>query len=444
MKQFTAPPTDTPDSLYQSGPWALDHQYLQASLDDRLSEELTDLDAWLTQTPAESHLRLLTMTRFSNVIRHIYPDAIVVPQGSAATETTLPVSDIDLVIFNVPESPIVVLKTVLKTFFKAEMICQGIVVAKATVPIAKLIERPYGFHIDISMSNFDGALNIPRIQRTIENFPFFRPLLMFLKLFTFAHKADDPSRGGLGSIQLVNLALFALQTFGPDGTLAAALLHMLDLFGHRLNYFLTAISTVDGGRLFSKRSINLLTADCPHALVCENPQIRGRFIGDKTSVSLLFRDSCRNALEVLHNYDYTRETGITAFMPNIDPIIARRAELIKWHQLLVEDPDQFAIEAMNVPKHGLGHPSAERPQHQEPKRTKERDPPTEVKNEPNPGKKKKKNRKKKEQAEKKESRNLYGIWEQLQDELLWNRRDRYTAIQNDAKQRSTTPPRYRR
>jgi hypothetical protein len=45
------------DDSYEDGPWELNHRYLQECIEERLSEELTDLDAWLSPSDSEMHLR---------------------------------------------------------------------------------------------------------------------------------------------------------------------------------------------------------------------------------------------------------------------------------------------------------------------------------------------------------------------------------------------------
>jgi DNA polymerase sigma len=111
------PRDDLPsDDPYEAGPWALNHRYLQESLEEQLSEELTDLDAWLS--PSDS-------------------GSVVIPQGSTATASCLPDSDIGLIIFNIsPElQPITVMKSLVKIFHRTRMICKSSVLEHASVPI---------------------------------------------------------------------------------------------------------------------------------------------------------------------------------------------------------------------------------------------------------------------------------------------------------------------
>jgi hypothetical protein len=68
--------------------WLEGHSYPQTTLEDRLSSKLHDFSNWISPTPSEIHLRLLTVTRFSNFIESEYPDTIAIPQSSTSTSTS--------------------------------------------------------------------------------------------------------------------------------------------------------------------------------------------------------------------------------------------------------------------------------------------------------------------------------------------------------------------
>jgi hypothetical protein len=336
---------------YEAGPWALNHRYLSPDVEERLTEELTDLNAWLMPTEGEAHLRLLTASRFSAIIEAEYPGSVVVPQGSTATGTALPVSDLDLIIFGdaIEQSPVAALKSLVKIFQRSRMVCKGYVLEHAAIPIAKLHERPFGFNLDICVGHVNGALNIPRVNAMLFSVPAFRPLLMFMKLFVYSHKLDNPAIGGFGSHHLISIVLLAIQAHAPDATLGNALLHLLDVFGSRLNYFLAGISTVGMGRLFSKRDLDLLQGSCPQALICEDPQFHGQFVGQRTSTAVEFRTCCARAYQILRDYDYTRGSGITAVLSDIERIVHRRDDLAKWVKVLMKGGSKFAYRAERVP-----------------------------------------------------------------------------------------------
>jgi hypothetical protein len=441
-----------PAGSYEAGPWALNHRYLQDSLEDRLSEELTDLDAWLSPSDSEMQLRLLTVTRFAAVIEAEYPGSLVIPQGSTATATCLPVSDIDLIVFGIhPQvDQAAVMKSFVKIFQCAHMICKGCVLEHASVPIVKLIERPFGFHIDICIGNINGALNIARVNNMFSQVPMFRPLLMFMKLFATAYQIDDPSQGGFGSNQLISIALFAIQTSPQPASLGGLLLHMLDLFGNRLNFFLAGFSTVSAGRLVSKRSLGLLKGQCPQTLVCEDPQFHGTFLGRFTFAAIELRKQCAHARAVLLDYDFTRGSGITAFLPGIDKILARREELAQWSKLLSKPPGKFAYLAERVPTWVSAYESGPKGQQvPRPERTERPYALLAASAEKHQTKTMKRMIKRKKDQEKRAKEkaatlNFSAMWRMAQEEDKKRRQDRLAEMQAAARERRKTPLPFKR
>lgn len=229
------------DEIYDVGPWAgEDTKYLEPDVNERLHHEILDIAKWLEPSEAERKTRLLVIKRFTNIIEKFYPESIVIPQGSSATDTFLPVSDIDLIVLNLPPDSEVTdtLRILTKLFLKSKMISNYKIIDHATVPIAKLTERPFGFSIDICASNINGALNIPRIRKLLNYHPLFKPILMFLKLFIYANQIDDPSSGGFGSNQIINIVLFAFQS-RPDlaDNAGRMILYLFDLFANKVCYF---------------------------------------------------------------------------------------------------------------------------------------------------------------------------------------------------------------
>jgi DNA polymerase sigma len=351
MVNFADKDDDSDPDEYQSGPWSCGHHYFHPDPAHRLHEELIDLATWLAATPEEAEIRLLVVTRFSKVIEHQYPGCYVIPQGSTATGTCLPTSDIDLIVLNLPSDVnyISALKTLTKIFQRSKMVSRGFVLDHASVPIAKLIERPFGFSIDICVENINGALMIPRVARLMQIYPLFHPLLMFLKLFVYTLGIDDPAKGGFGSSHLINVALFAIQSNPTASTAGDLLLHLIDVIANQLNLFFVGLSTVEGGRLISKPERNLLTPTCPQAFIVEDPQFHGRFLGARTDNSIRLKQAFKFAQEALNKYDFLVVSGIFAFMHNLDTLIARRNQLKKFAEALHRSVEEFAAEADAVP-----------------------------------------------------------------------------------------------
>jgi hypothetical protein len=173
------------------------------------------------------------------------------------------------------------MKSLTKIFHRTRMICTSSVLEHASVPIIKLIERPFGTHLNISIGSINGALNIARVNSMLLFIPMFRPPSMFTKLFAWAYQIDDPAQR-FGSNQLINLVIFVIQSYSRPTSLGGMLLHILEVSSDRLNFFLAGFSTVGSGRLISKRSLDLLKGECPHSLICEDPQFLGNFIGKRT------------------------------------------------------------------------------------------------------------------------------------------------------------------
>lgn len=229
------------DDSYDYGPWVPNNtRYLDINLCDRLCNEITDLYEWIQPTEFEKQIRFLVIKRFINVIEYFFKGSVVVPQGSSSTNTFLPISDIDLIILNPPPNLniIEVLQIISKLFFKAKMISNFKIIEHANVPIVKLTERPFGFDIDICVSNINGALNIPRVRKILSIHPNFKPILLFFKLFIYANSIDDPANGGFGSNQIMNFVLFGFQS-RPDlaSNIGQMILYLLEIFANEVCIF---------------------------------------------------------------------------------------------------------------------------------------------------------------------------------------------------------------
>ena len=81
----------------------------------------------------------------------------------------------------------------------------------ARVPIIKLVDSMFGFHIDSCASNINGVLNTPRVTNILAHNPIVRPVLMFFKLFIWASDIDEPFTSGFGSTWILNFVHFGVQ-----------------------------------------------------------------------------------------------------------------------------------------------------------------------------------------------------------------------------------------
>ncbi|OHT06628.1 hypothetical protein TRFO_25230 [Tritrichomonas foetus] len=117
----------------------------------------------------------------------------------------------------------------------------------------------------------------------------------------------------------------------------------------QLNYFLTGISTVDGGRLFSKRKLDIISSTCPQAFIFEDPQFRDNFFGVRTSHSLSLISLCRTALHAIAVHDFVKRSAVMTFLPDIDELLDRRCELEKFGRLLEKSLYEFSRTTEEIP-----------------------------------------------------------------------------------------------
>lgn len=340
------------ESQCRMGPWAQDSGYHKETIVENLSDELLDLEKWLQPSESEEMSRLLTIRRFVSFIEEYVRPSIVVVQGSSATDTYLPTSDIDLIVTNLPEDndPVRILKNITKLFWQFQMIVQGFVIPGARVPIAKCIDRGYGYNIDICIGNANGSLNVPRVKNYLSQYPNIRPVLMFLKALTFITDTDNPATGGFGSNHLLNLAIFAVQAFPDAKTPGELLFNLMNTMANKFNYFMVGISVVNGGCLFSKPDRNVLDYQCPQGFVFEDPQMHNVFFGGRTTKTPLLVSTFKKALVHLNAVDPDKSSLLTAILGDLHEIADRRAAINRVASLLNASLKDFACEIDKLSK----------------------------------------------------------------------------------------------
>lgn len=344
------------EAKYSTGLWGAGKKYLNENLPERLTEELADLEKWLEPTDNEERTRLIVINMISNFIEAMFPSYVVIPQGSSATNTYLPTSDIDLIITQVPENIDVanILRQIVRSCWKAKIISNGFVIAHARVPIAKLTDRVYRYHIDIAVGNVNGVLNIPRVLTYMDKYPILKPVLMFLKLLCFINNCDDPATGGFGSTHLIQIVLFGLQSKPNVKNPGELLIHILKTIGTRINYYFVGISTIGNGCLFSKRKADQLDHRTPQALVFEDPQMQNIFIGARTTQTPKLANLFQNVLESFESDNFLVKSNLQYIFPNLSEVMDRRNYLENVGSLL-DEPNKSLIRFIN------SIPESERP-----------------------------------------------------------------------------------
>jgi non-canonical poly(A) RNA polymerase PAPD5/7 len=85
------------------------------------------------------------------------------------------------------------------------------VVAKAKVPIVKLVIMPYGLKFDISIGKTNGLDAVNLIQGHLAAWPVLRPLVTILKLYLLQRNMNEVYSGGFGSFALITSVVAFLQ-----------------------------------------------------------------------------------------------------------------------------------------------------------------------------------------------------------------------------------------
>ena len=323
-------------------------QYDQPNIKDRIHQELLDYSKWIEPTPAELHIRLLVMYTYINAIETCEDYYTVIPQGSSTTNSFLPCSDIDLIVIcqgqELEEKEIrLAFGKIQKALWKMKLISASTILAHARVPILKVIDKAFGIHIDIGIGNINGALNIDRVLNYFKVFPLLKPLLMFMKLLVHTHKLDNPSNGGFGSNHLIQLCLFIIEANIGNNHLGDLLESFFDIYGNKLNIYLTGISTINGGSIFSKTDKGLLKSAVPQALICQDPQFHDNFLGTNSSLCIDFIHLCQRCLNhITTPLNTNSQTGILRCFGSIVEIIeVRRYFEEMYNKLTTMNPESF-------------------------------------------------------------------------------------------------------
>jgi non-canonical poly(A) RNA polymerase PAPD5/7 len=77
------------------------------------------------------------------------------------------------------------------------------VVAKAKVPIVKLVVMPFGLKFDISIGKSNGLEAVTLIREHLQKWPPLRPLVTILKLYLLQRNMNEVFTGGLSSYALI-------------------------------------------------------------------------------------------------------------------------------------------------------------------------------------------------------------------------------------------------
>ena len=234
----------------------------------KLHQEILDFYEFIKPTSEEDKLRDITIRRLKELIKEEFPNWKVKKFGSFPNKIHLPDSDVDIVILpnhqESSEGQLKILKKILKKLVKNDFV-DYIKLIEARVPIIRATLKETKISIDISANRKNGYEAKKVIKKTLEDFPFIRPLIYVLKYFLRQRKLNESYTGGISSFLLFNLLLSYVQYVvknedkinsetrgGKFLSLGHLLVGFLQFFGFDFNFEEIGISVKYGGYFYKK------------------------------------------------------------------------------------------------------------------------------------------------------------------------------------------------
>lgn len=293
-----------------SVPWMDCEGYVHPNLYVCLHNEIMDFVRFMSPTEDEMGRRNELIGEMRALVADLWDGATLETFGSHHTQMFLPKSDIDMVIFGVPDgkAPLFELAQRLE---EQDLVSYIEVIDKARIPIVKLVHKTSGIHIDVSFNIAGGLATADLVKHYMRLFPAFRPLTLLLKYFLAQRGLNETFSGGIGSFLLQMMVISFLQhhrrSLDPPhddpkyNNLGQLLLGFLTLYGHTFNYDEIAISVRNGGSYFYKEDRDWYDAGRPFLISMENPNEPSLDIGKNSYDIRTIRRSFEYARLVLLN-----------------------------------------------------------------------------------------------------------------------------------------------
>ncbi|KAJ8575209.1 hypothetical protein ON010_g4004 [Phytophthora cinnamomi] len=166
-----------------SRPWMRHKQgYFNSNVYACLHEEIMDFVGFISPTPQELSSRAQLVEEMREIVKGLWPEATVETFGSHYTQMFLPQSDIDMVLFGVPEGKAPLFKLA-QCLEEKELVSYLEVIDKARIPIVKMVHKASDIHVDVSFNVAGGLATGDLVKHYMRVYPSFRPLTLVLKYF---------------------------------------------------------------------------------------------------------------------------------------------------------------------------------------------------------------------------------------------------------------------
>eukprot|EP00742_Colponemidia_sp_Colp-10_P007495 GILJ01008076.1.p1 GENE.GILJ01008076.1~~GILJ01008076.1.p1 ORF type:complete len:487 (+),score=68.38 GILJ01008076.1:151-1461(+) len=264
-------------------PWRTEKSRLDGSMSPVLilHEEILEFCNFVAPTSSEHKMRLEVVDRLRDIIVGLWPAAQVETFGSFASKLYLPLGDVDIVILNGPEKIPKALQKLASILVQRRLVKSIETIAKARVPIIKLVDAETGIPVDISFNVQNGVDANALVRDYMESYPEMRHLTIVLKYFLYQRGLNETFRGGMGSFLLQSIIISFLQHHPSRNqdrnnfnsySLGHYLLDFLELYGRNFNYTDVGISIRGKGSYFPKSRRDWYDRERPFLLAVENPQ----------------------------------------------------------------------------------------------------------------------------------------------------------------------------
>ncbi|TDH65140.1 hypothetical protein CCR75_007159 [Bremia lactucae] len=298
----------------ESRPWMRQRAgYVKRNIYECLHEEIMDFVTFVSPTEKELSSRVQMVEEMREIVKSLWPEATIETFGSHYTQMFLPQSDIDMVLFGVPDGkePLYKLAQCLE---EKDLVSYLEVIDKARIPIVKMVHKVSGIHVDVSFNIAGGLATGDLVKHFMRVYPSFRPLTLVLKYFMAQRGLNETYTGGVGSFLLQMMVVSFLQHHGrvlgsnhddpKFNNLGYLLIGFLTLYGRDFNYSELAISVRNGGSYFNKEGRHWYDDGKPFLIAMENPNEPSLDIGKNSYEMRIVKRSFDYARQVLQNEIY--------------------------------------------------------------------------------------------------------------------------------------------
>jgi non-canonical poly(A) RNA polymerase PAPD5/7 len=299
-----------------------------------LHDEITRFLLYATPYVEELQVRMALVEQIKQVVHSLWPNAKIAAFGSFDTGLFLPISDLDLVVLNLPASlaPKHAMFKLARQLRRRGLGYNLQVISQARVPIIKLTEESTHLDVDICFDQTSGIHSSAFVKAKMQEWPELKPLVVLLKYFLRLRNLHEPFSGGVGSYALVIMTLSFLQMYEAynhgseqSNDLGQLLFEFFYLYGVKFNYVTTGMSVRGSGSYFPKSRKGWYQRESPARLSIEDPQNPENDVGKSAFQILQVQMAFAEAYQTIcSERDLQRQLGA---QPGAQPRKSRRTLL---------------------------------------------------------------------------------------------------------------------